>query len=184
MVLTLSRLVRLAGLTCFLSLLAACASGGGSSGTLPSAPRPLTVFVQPFANLTTTPDAGRSVTTLLTAQLLRRQELRLASPESLPFPLPPNVSATNMSLTLRDRLKAAGLDAILSGSVIEYTYRSELESEPVVGINWTMTDLRTGRVLWSAALSGVGSCFLGCNQTLTSLSTDLIGKEVARFVGH
>ena len=184
MVLIARPIVRFVGLFLGLFLLASCASGGKSSGLLPPAPRPLTVFVQPFSNLTTTPDAGKSVTTLLVSSLLRHPELRLASAESLPFPLPRNVSATNMSLTMRDRLKAAGIDAILSGSVIEYTYRSELESEPVVGIDWTMTDIRSGRVLWSAALSGVGSCFLGCSQTLTSLSTDLIGHEVSRFVRH
>lgn len=183
MVLISRHTVRLAGIAMTLLLLASCASAGGS-GSLPAAPRPLTLFVQPFSNLTTTPDAGKSVTTLLVASVLRHPELRLASPESLPFPLPRKVSATNMSLTMRDQLKAAGIDAILSGSVIEYAYRSELESEPVVGINWTMTDLRTGRVLWSAALSGVGSCFLGCSQTLTSLSTRLIGNEVSRFVSH
>ena len=184
MVLISRPIVRLGGFVFAFLLLVSCASGGASSGRLPPAPRPLTLFVQPFANLTTTPDAGKSVTTLLVASLLRRPEMRLASAESLPLPLPPTVSATNMSLAIRDRLKSAGIDAILSGSVIEYTYRSELESEPVVGINWTMTDLKTGRVLWSAALSGVGSCFLGCSQTLTSLSTRLIGNEVSRFVRH
>jgi len=184
MVLMARRIRFFGGLILVLLLMSACVSAGRSSGSLPAAPRPLAVFVQPFSNLTTTPDAGKSLTTLLSSTLLRYREFRLVAPETLPFPLPQNVSATNMSLAMRDRLKSAGIDAVLSGSVIEYTYRSELESEPVVGMNWTMTDLRSGRVLWAASLSGVGSCFLGCSQTLTSLSSDLIGKEVARFVGR
>ncbi|EQD25496.1 MAG: hypothetical protein D084_Lepto4C00112G0003, partial [Leptospirillum sp. Group IV 'UBA BS'] len=129
-------------------LLSGCASGSRSAGLLPARSAPLVVYVQTFANLTTTPDAGRSVTTLLRAELLRHPEFRLVSSEALPFPLPQGVSATNMGAAVRDRLRGAGIEAILSGSVIEYAYRSELESEPVVGMNWTMTDLATGRVLW------------------------------------
>ncbi len=165
-------------------VLAACASGGRASGRLPASPLPLAVYVQPFANLTTTPDAGRSVTVLLDAELRRHRSFRVVSPASLPFPVPAGVSATGMSPALRERLIAAGVGAFLSGSVIEYAYRSELESEPVVGISWTMTDLSTGRVLWSSSLSGVGGCFLGCRATLTSLSGALIAREVSRFVGR
>jgi hypothetical protein len=165
-------------------LLSSCASGSRASGHLAAGPRPLAVYVQPFANLTTTPDAGRSVTVLLEAELRRHRAFRVVSPASLPFSLPASTSATGMSPVQRERLLAAGVTAFLSGSVIEYAYRSELESEPVVGIAWTMTDLSTGRVLWSASLSGVGGCFLGCHQTLTSLSGRLIAREVARFEGR
>jgi hypothetical protein len=88
----------------------------------------------------------------------------------------------NIPPGLRDRLRSMGVDMILSGSVIEYGYRSELESEPVVGLTWMMTDLASGKILWSVRASGVGSCFWGCSQTLTSLSGKLIRREVERFV--
>ncbi len=165
-------------------VLSACASGSRASGHLPASPVPLAVYVQPFANLTTTPDAGRSVTVLLESELRRHREFQVVGAEALPVPLPATVSATSLSPVQRERLIAAGVGAFLSGSVIEYAYRSELESEPVVGLAWTMTDLSTGRVLWSTSLSGVGGCFLGCRQTMTSLSGSLIAREVARFVGR
>lgn len=176
---------------CFLLVLclgvvfSACSTGSEiRSGLLPGSGAPLSVLVLPFLNLTTTPDAGKAVTTILTSELLRRQDLRVVPASSMPVPIPEGVSAINIPASLRDRLKSMGVDSLLSGSVMEYAYRSELESEPVVGINWVMTDLRTGQVLWSVALSGVGSCFLGCSQTLTSLSGKLIHNEVDRFVAR
>lgn len=165
-------------------LLSACASTTEiHSGRLTGSSAPLSVLVLPFSNLTTTPDAGKSVTTILTTELLRKSSLRVLPADSLPG-IPPGISAINIPPALRDRLKSMGIEAILSGSVIEYGYRSELESEPVVGVNWMMTDLGSGKVLWSVGLSGVGSCFLGCSETLTSLSGKLIRQEVRRFAGR
>ncbi|MHB1755935.1 MAG: hypothetical protein ACYCT9_00245 [Leptospirillum sp.] len=152
------------------------------SGRLPLSSAPFSVLILPFSNLTTTPDAGKSVTTILTSSLIRQNSLRVVSSESIPFEVPGGISAMNIPPGLRDRLRSMGVDMILSGSVIEYGYRSELESEPVVGMTWMMTDLSSGKILWSVRASGVGSCFLGCNQTLTSLSGKLIRREVERFV--
>jgi TolB-like protein len=152
------------------------------SGHLPVSNAPLSVLILPFSNLTTTPDAGKSVTTILISSLIRQNSLRVVSSESIPFEVPGGISAMNIPPGLRDRLRSMGVDMILSGSVIEYGYRSELESEPVVGLTWMMTDLASGKILWSVRASGVGSCFWGCSQTLTSLSGKLIRREVERFV--
>ncbi|BAM06491.1 hypothetical protein [Leptospirillum ferrooxidans] len=152
------------------------------SGHLPVSNVPLSVLILPFSNLTTTPDAGKSVTTILISSLIRQNSLRVVSSESIPFEVPGGISAMNIPPGLRDRLRSMGVDMILSGSVIEYGYRSELESEPVVGLTWMMTDLASGKILWSVRASGVGSCFWGCSQTLTSLSGKLIRREVERFV--
>lgn len=165
--------------------LSACAAHSGfNSGQLPVDGRPVAVLVLPFSNLTTTPDAGKSITTLLTAELLRKSAFVVVPADSVPFTIPSGVSAINIPANLRDHLKSMGIKAVLSGTVIEYAYRSELESEPVAGVNWVMTDLRSGHVIWSVALSGVGSCFMGCRQTLTALSGTLIEREVDRFVGR
>lgn len=165
--------------------LSACASTSEiHSGKMPEGSSPLSVLVLPFSNLTTTPDAGKSVTIILISELLRTNSLRVLSADSLPTGIPSGISAINISPALRDRLKSMGVEAVLSGSVIEYGYRSELESEPVVGVNWMMTDLGTGKILWSVGVSGVGSCFLGCRETLTSLSGRLIRREVRRFVNR
>ena len=152
------------------------------SGRLPVSNTPFSVLILPFSNLTTTPDAGKSVTTILTSSLVRQNSLRVVSSGTIPFEVPGGISAMNIPPVLRDRLRSMGVDMILSGSVIEYGYRSELESEPVVGLTWMMADLASGKILWSVRASGVGSCFLGCSQTLTSLSGKLIRREVERFV--
>lgn len=166
-----------------LPLVSACSSTSENhSGRIAVSKTPISVLILPFSNLTTTPDAGKSVTTILTSSLIRKDSLRIIPSDSLPLLVPSGVSALNIPPGLRDRLKSMGIDALLSGSVIEYGYRSELESEPVVGMTWMMTDLETGRVLWSVRASGVGSCFFGCSQTLTSLSGKLIRREVAQFV--
>ena len=152
------------------------------SGRLPVSNTPFSVLILPFSNLTTTPDAGKSVTTILTSSLVRQNSLRVVSSGTIPFEVPGGISAMNIPPGLRDRLRSMGVDMILSGSVIEYGYRSELESEPVVGLTWMMSDLASGKILWSVRASGVGSCFLGCSQTLTSLSGKLIRREVEDFV--
>jgi len=162
----------------------ACSSTSENhSGRIPVSNVPLSVLILPFSNLTTTPDAGKSVTTIMTSSLIRKNSLRVIPADSIPFEIPSRISAINVPAGLRDRLRAMGIDMLLSGSVIEYGYRSELESEPVVGVTWMMTSLASGKVLWSVRASGVGSCFLGCSQTLTSLSGKLIRREVERFVG-
>lgn len=162
----------------------ACSSTSENhSGQIPVSNAPLSVLILPFSNLTTTPDAGKSVTTIMTSSLIREASLRVVSSDSIPFAIPAGVSAINIPAGLRDRLRSFGVESLLSGSVIEYGYRSQLESEPVVGVTWMMTNLVTGKVLWSVRASGVGSCFLGCSQTLTSLSGKLIRREVEEFVG-
>ncbi|MDA8059726.1 MAG: hypothetical protein M0Z37_05185 [Nitrospiraceae bacterium] len=162
---------------------AGCSStSGNQSGHIPVLSAPMSVLILPFSNLTTTPDAGKSVTTILTSSLIRQNQLRVIPSDSLPFPVTAGISAINVPPGLRDRLRSMGVDTLLSGSVIEYGYRSELESEPVVGMTWMMTDLSSGKVLWAVRTSGVGSCFLGCRETLTSLSGKLIRREVERFV--
>ncbi len=152
------------------------------SGRIPASNAPLSLLILPFSNLTTTPDAGKSVTTILTSALIAKNSLQVIPAGSIPFEISSGVSAINVPPGLRDKLRSMGVDMLLSGSVIEYGYRSELESEPVVGVTWMMTDLVSGKVLWSVRTSGVGSCFLGCSQTLTSLSGTLIRREVERFV--
>ena len=148
---------------------------------MPASNVPLSVLILPFSNLTTTPDAGKSVTTILTSALIAKNSLQVIPAGSIPFEIPSGVSAINVPPGLREKLRSMGVETLLSGSVIEYGYRSELESEPVVGVTWMMTNLVSGKVLWLVRASGVGSCFFGCSQTLTSLSGSLIRREVEHF---
>ena len=56
--------------------------------------------------------------------------------------------------------RAAGADAVLTGSVTEYGYRYGFRKQPVVGVNIRL--IRTdGTVLWAASVSGVGSAWPG-----------------------
>ena len=92
---------------------AGCSStSGNQSGHIPVLSAPMSVLILPFSNLTTTPDAGKSVTTILTSSLIRQNQLRVIPSDSLPFPVTAGISAINVPPGLRDRLRSMGVDTL------------------------------------------------------------------------
>ncbi|MHB1285725.1 MAG: hypothetical protein ACYCYP_04040 [Leptospirales bacterium] len=146
----------------------------------------LKVVVVPFTNLTTTPDAGKSVTSIFLS------EIQIRNPFSL-LPLPketlsgvnPSVFGDSIPNNVRIRLQAqTGADAVLTGVVTEFEYRIGGTTRPVAGFAWSLVSLHTGRTLWAANASRMGSCFWSCRQTLSGMARDLIDEKLQALGGH
>jgi hypothetical protein len=181
----LSRIVRfsLAGV---LLVLSACHSAGFEYRTPNTNLSGLKVVILPFSNLTTTPDAGKSVTALFVSAVnVRHPFILIDYPERerLSRSVDPATGAVPASVRVRIR-SSTGADAVLSGSVTEFEYRVGGATRPVVGMSWTLVSLKTGRVLWAASVSQMGSCFWTCRETVTGLARKLIDEKIARMGGR
>jgi TolB-like protein len=177
--LVLSRLARIAAASLLL-VLPACHSAGFDYRTPNTNLSGLKVVVLPFSNLTTTPDAGKSVTALFVSEVNVRHPFIL-----IDFPDPDLLSGKvdpatgSVPVGLRRRIKAStGADAVLSGTVTEFEYRVGGTSRPVVGMSWTLVSMGTGRVLWAASVSRMGSCFWTCRDTVSGLARNLIDEKI------
>ena len=138
------------------------------------------VVVLPFSNLTTTPDAGQAVTSIvLTALRIRHPFLLLPLPNGT-LSSPAKERADDfLSPDLRGRIRSlTGADAALVGTVTEYEYRAGGTTRPVASFSWSLLSLRTGRTLWTASASRMGSCFWSCRKTLSALSRDLVDEKI------
>ena len=170
----------------FLLMIASCA-GPNAEFLSPNTDLPkLKVVVLPFSNLTTTPDAGKAVTEIFLS------ELQIRHPFSV-LPLPkgtlPQTRSTGPedSLTpdIRARIQAmTGADAALTGTVTEFEYRVGGTTRPVSALSWTLLSLRTGRILWAANASRMGSCFWSCRKTLSGLTKDLVDEKIRELGIH
>jgi hypothetical protein len=138
------------------------------------------VVVLPFSNLTTTPDAGQAITSIVLSDLrIRHPFVLLPLPEGT-LSLPGKERADDfLSQNLRNRIRSmTGADAALVGTVTEYEYRAGGTTRPVTGFSWSLLSLRTGRILWAASASRMGSCFWSCRKTLSSLARDLVDEKI------
>lgn len=172
------------GLAILFSLaIAGCATTGAGFISPNTDLSRLKVVVLPFANLTTTPDAGKAVTALFLSELQIRQPFSIL-PLSQDTLSGIRLSHTEDSISpdIRLRLRSTtGADAALTGVVTEFEYRIGGTTRPVAGLSWSLISLRTGRILWSANASRMGSCFWSCRQTLSGLARDLIDEKLRKL---
>ena len=177
--LVLSRLARIVAASLLL-VLPACHSAGFEYRTPNTNLSGLKVVLLPFSNLTTTPDAGKSVTALFVSAVNVRHPFTLIDvpdPERVSGKIDP--ATGSIPAELRRRIKAStGADAVLSGAVSEFEYRVGGTTRPVVGLSWTLVSLGTGRVLWAASVSRMGSCFWTCRETVSGLARNLIDEKI------
>lgn len=180
-----SRIVRYS-LGGILLVLSACHSAGFEYRTPNTNLSGLKVVILPFSNLTTTPDAGKSVTAIFVSAVnVRHPFVMIDYPrrERLSRSVDPATGA--VSATVRTRIRAStGADAVLSGSVTEFEYRVGGATRPVVGMSWTLVSLKTGRVLWAVSVSRMGSCFWTCRETVSGLARTLIDEKIALLRGQ
>ncbi|MCL5284141.1 MAG: hypothetical protein M1313_00025 [Nitrospirae bacterium] len=159
---------------------------GGCGGSLPPPADPLlgkSVLVLPFENLSQTPEAGRTLSSLFVSSLDLHRAMYLVS--ATPGIIK-DISAVSRSgalpPALLTELSRERIDAVLFGVVTEYEYRRGLSTEPVVGFTWKMVSTLTGRTLWTGAVSRVDSCFWVCRDTLSSFGRALVDRAVERML--
>lgn len=117
------------------------------------------IAVAPFENLTQFAEAGKILSDLFTTQLtaLRRHTIMDRSMVER------RLKERNVKLgktidrsAAKDIGGVLGADAVLIGSVTEYSYESQpgiRQTEPAVGFSVRLVDVRSGVILWAASVS-------------------------------
>lgn len=155
----------------------------GGCGTAPyRTPEPLehmSVLLLPFKNLTSTPEAGKTISALFVSSLTVHHAMYLASASSETMKDVAKIAESGtLPPSILEPLAREHIDAVLFGNVTEYEYRNGLSTEPVVGFTWKMISTRTGRTVWTGAVSKVDSCFWFCHDTLSEFGKNLVDEEV------
>ncbi len=118
-----------------------------------------TIAVTPFENLSPYGEAGKILADLFSQELSKLQTVTVVD-RSL---VERRVKERNFKLgktidrsTAKDIGGMMGTDAVLIGSVTEYSYQTQpgvRQSEPAVGFSVRLVDARSGAVLWAASVS-------------------------------
>ncbi len=111
----------------------------------------------PLLNHSDTPEAGARAADIV-ATLLRSRGVKQLSIYT-PLENDKNLLELDQQKVLAKAFRQAkkeGQQFAVSGSVQEWHYKSGLDGEPAVGITLTITDLMTGKIIWSASGSKTG----------------------------
>ncbi len=168
---------------CLLILVSALLSGGCATSRYRSS-EPLdhmSVLLLPFKNLTSTPEAGETISALFVSSITVNHAMYLASASpGTSKDIAKMAESGTLPNSVLESLAREHIDAVLFGNVTEYEYRSGLSTEPVVGFTWKMLSTKSGRTLWTGAVSKVDSCFWVCHDTLAEFGKELVDEEVEK----
>lgn len=168
-------------MTTFLLLIGVLVFGG--CGTAPyhnSEPiEHMSVLVLPFKNLTSTPEAGKTISALFVSSITLHHATYLSSSSyETVTDLAKMAESGTLPNSILVPLAKEHIDAVLFGNVTEYEYRTGLSTEPVVGFTWKMISTKTGRTVWTGAVSQIDTCFWLCHDTLAEFGKELVDKAV------
>jgi len=134
------------------------------------------IAVASIANFTETPDAGLSAGSIA-VNVLRNNgiaDVRVAPDDTrrnVMFDTAAHASADSALSWAR----AQQARYVLSGAVEEWRYKTGVDGEPVVGVTFELTDVSSGKVVWS----GTGSRSGWSRSGLANVANTLIGKVLA-----
>jgi len=149
--------IRLLFLCLAILLLSACASATRSSSEREALDPQGKWALLPLANNTDTPQAALSAESMLEHLLRVRgiQNLQIypagLSRDSLFEP-----SERKVSEEAREWARSQGIRYAVMGSVEEWRYKVGIDGEPAVGVTLKVTDLSSGRTVWSASSAKSG----------------------------
>ncbi|MBF0155360.1 MAG: hypothetical protein HQL64_16620 [Magnetococcales bacterium] len=147
-----------------LGLLAGCSFLGHHQGDVDaSLPREynFSLAVLPFENFSNNPGVGHSVSQLVASELTNRKVFRIQDEgETRRILVESKVDLDRLDdISLaRNFAELLGVDAVMLGSVPEFSYQHGLQEKPTVGLDVQLIRARDGLVLWhdSQALTGSG----------------------------
>ncbi|WP_432736742.1 CsgG/HfaB family protein [Maridesulfovibrio sp. FT414] len=139
------------------------------------------VAVLPLVNLTTTPNAGRMVSDLLSTELYSSTRFKIM--ESTEMLSRVKGDEDDLEFVMEDVVAQKmghqlGVDTVIFGSVTEYQYKRGINQSPTVGINLKMLDVPSGKILWASSSSKTGGCFFGCTESLNSVAQETLAEMV------
>ncbi len=113
----------------------------------------------PFINHSDTPEAGERALDIATTLLRSKKRVSGLLTYFVEEEDNQNLPELDQKKTLLQAKKWAvdkKYQFAVSGSIQEWRYKSGLDAEPAVGITLTVTDLKTGMIVWSASGSKTG----------------------------
>ena len=112
------------------------------------------VAVMPFQGVSESPGSGLIVADVMANELYSGGGYVIITPEVVAARAVPREGET---LSPEETGKLMGAPYILTGRVIEYTYKSGVGEQPAVGVTARLIETCSGRVLWSATRARTGS---------------------------
>ncbi|GAB7535193.1 pellicle/biofilm biosynthesis outer membrane protein PelC [Burkholderia sp. 3C] len=155
-------------------LLAGCGTLKGTAA--PALQAHDAVAVGAIANYTETPSAGQSAASIA-ANVLRADglaDVRFAPDDAGSSALFDTAQRSDGQQKLA-WAQSQQIRYVLSGSVEEWRYKTGVDGEPVVGLTFELTDVNTGKVVWSATGTRNG----WSRSSLAGVATGLIAKVLA-----
>lgn len=146
------------------------------------------VAIIPFENLSMTPNANKVVSEMFHSYLESAQKFQVSSRDEVKNALKSEVTLARGKIdraVARSLGKELDVDAVIVGSVLEYTYLQEVKDgtvvarEPIVGILVRMIDVQKGSILWSSLHSRSSYEILRSNH---SSITDVAQKAIDYIV--
>ncbi len=138
------------------------------------------VVVLPLVNLTSTPNAGRIVGELLSAEIIAKTSFRVLERSEMMDHLASGKAEVDEVLEKSAAAKigrSLGVDTVIYGAVTEYRYKKGVDEDPVVGISVKMLDIPETQILWTESVTATGSMYLG-HSSLSSLAHKLCSEMV------
>lgn len=144
----------------------------------------LSIAVLPLENFSATPNAGVIIAQLLSTELYAQGISKQPGEEAVRGYLQTNkvekdrIFTADGSHVLGQKLKVA---AVLTGTVIEYSYQHGLRADPIVSLVLSLVRSSDGQVLWKVSHSLRGS-LLGSRETLASTSKRLVQQLISNLL--
>ena len=179
--------MRIIRILIWLSALALLAAGCGDSRIVYVDQQSLsaktrTVAVAPLVNLSTYPRAGLIAGQIAGVQLRMVQGFKVISMDEVLAESRLSEFELEEQKDAGPHIEAAkklGADSVLKGSVTEYRYVPGVYDRPSVGLILELMDLKSGKVVWSAAIARSGNKFRTDDLTLSQLTSELCSEVLA-----
>ena len=166
-----------------IALLSACSSTVKSSADASPMDAGASWALLPMANNTETPQAALAAEAIA-EHLLRRRGLVSIKvyPASLTRDSLFDPSERKVTDEAQTWAKAQGVRYGLSGSVQEWKYKAGIDGEPVVALTLKVTDLASGKVVWSTTGAQTGWSRDSLSGVAQNLLADMLGTLPATAV--
>lgn len=171
-----------------MAVLSGCTAIGGNRSYVHQdlqIPSLMTVAVLPFENLSNNPTAGLSVAQLFATELMSSGRFCLLEESDMRRQLAGlkiDVDHLAEGSIARDVGRELLVDAVLTGSVSEFSYQHGLREEPAVGFTMQLVRVGDGVVLWRASQSLMGSGFIS-RESIFYTAQRAVHATVAKLTG-
>jgi hypothetical protein len=164
-----------------LALLTGCVTRT-QQGVNPPANWGSSVLLQPFVNATPDENAARALSEITAAALMQRG-IHVVTPGAGGTNLVETATAGAVVDQSRPGSTSSPANSnpryVITGTVHEYRYKTDLDGDPAVGVTLRLLNARTGEVLWQGSGARVGVWFASLSKTSQKTVEDLLARMPA-----